>query len=193
MRREVQHARYTWFAPEGRPLAASGKARIRAGQAGWALRAAYRPALRAAVAASAAPYGYTLTIWTSGAVLSHARGIPSAADALLFLAGAVVAYALVGGLALGGIPERLAPEPGRAVIWGGLHLFSVGLAIGAATLVAHLVTSPAAWPLGGFLATALYLSASAGQLAFAHTARRGNADNDDDGPNGAGEARRSPG
>jgi hypothetical protein len=100
------------------------------------------------VAASAAPYGYTLTVWTSGAVLSHARGIPSAADALLFLAGAVVAYALVGGLALGGVPKRLAPEPAHAVIWGGLHLFSVGLAIGAATLDAHLVTSPAAWPLG---------------------------------------------
>jgi hypothetical protein len=78
------------------------------------------------------------------------------------------------------------------VIWGGLHLFSVGLAIGAATLVAHLVTSAAAWPLGGFLATAIYLIASAGQLAFAHTARRGNGDNDDDGHNGAGETR-SPG
>jgi hypothetical protein len=148
------------------------------------LRAAYRPALRAAVAASAAPYGYTLTIWTSGAVLSHTRGIPSAADALLFLAGAVVAYALVGGLALGGVPERLAPEPAHAVIWGGLHLFSVGLAIGAATLVARLVTNPAAWPLGGFLATALYLIASAGQLAFAHAAHRGKADNADDGHNG---------
>jgi hypothetical protein len=192
MRREVQQARYTGFAAEGRRLATSGKPRIRVGQAGWALRAAYRPALRAAVAASAAPYGYTLTIWTSGAVLSHARGIPSAADALLFLVGAVVAYALVGGLALGGIPERLAPEPGRAVIWGGLHLFSVGLAIGAATLVAHLVTNPAAWPLGGFLAAALYLIASAGQLAFAHTARRGNADNDDDGDSGA-ETSNSPG
>ena len=192
MRREVQQAHYTGFASEGHPLAASGKAWIRGGQAD-ALRAAYRSALRAAVAASAAPYGYTLTIWTSGAVLSHARGIPSAADALLFLVGAVVAYALVGGLTLGGVPKRLAPEPAHSVIWGSLHLFSVGLAIGAATLDAHLVRSPAAWPLGGFLATTLYLIASAGQLAFAYAARRGNGDNEDDGPNGAGEARRSPG
>ena len=50
--------------------------------------ARYRSALRATIAASAAPYGYTLTVWTSGAVLSHARGIPSAAEALLFLGGA---------------------------------------------------------------------------------------------------------
>jgi hypothetical protein len=132
----------------------------------------YKSALRATVAASAAPYGYTLTIWTSGAVLSHARGIPTSADALLFLVGAVAAYALVGGVAFGGFSEQLAPEPARSVMWGGLHLFSVGLAIGAATLVAHIVQGTAAWPLGAFLVTALYLLASASQLAVAHVSRR---------------------
>ncbi len=131
----------------------------------------YRSALRAAVAASAAPYGYTLTIWTSGAVLSHARGIPSSAEALLFLVGAVAAYAIVGGLAFGGFSEQLVPEPGRSAVFGGLHLFSVGLAIAAATLVAHFVQSIAAWPLGAFLVTALYLLASASQLAVAHVPR----------------------
>jgi hypothetical protein len=132
--------------------------------------ARYRSALRATVAASAAPYGYTLTIWTSGAVLSHARGIPSTASALLFLVGAVSAYALVGGLAFGGFSEQLIPQPGRSVVWGGLHLFSVGLAIAAASVVAHFVHGRAAWPLGGFLSTALYLLASASQLAVAHVA-----------------------
>jgi hypothetical protein len=106
--------------------------------------ARYRSALRATVAASAAPYGYTLTIWTSGAVLSHAGGIPSTAEALLFLVGAVAAYALVGGLAFG------------------------GLAIVAASLVAELVSGVPAWPLGAFLATTLYLFGSASQLAVAH-------------------------
>jgi hypothetical protein len=133
----------------------------------------YKPALRAAVAASAAPYGYTLTIWTSGAVLSHARGIPSAAEALLFLIGAVGAYALIGGIAFGGFSEKLAPEPAHSVIWGGLHFLSVGLAIGAATLVAHVVQDDAAWPLGGFLVTGIYLLVSASQLALALTSRLG--------------------
>jgi hypothetical protein len=132
----------------------------------------YRSALRATVAASAAPYGYTLTIWTSGAVLSHARGIPSSAAALLFLLGAVTAYALVGGIAFEGLSEHLVPEPARSVVWGGLHFFSVGLAILAASLVAHFVQSDAAWPLGGFAVTALYLLASATQLAVAHVSRR---------------------
>jgi nucleoside recognition membrane protein YjiH len=131
----------------------------------------YRSAVRATVVASAAPYGYTLTIWTSGAVLSHARGIPNTLEALLFLIGAVAAYALVGGLAFLGADEALLLDPARAVVWGGLHIFSVGLAIGAASLVAHLMGSLVAWPLGSFLATAIYLVGSAVQLTLAHGTR----------------------
>ena len=144
----------------------------------------YRPALRATIAASAAPYGYTLTVWTSGAVLSHARGIPSAVEALLFLGGAVAAYALVAAVALRGSQERLVPEPATAAVWGGLHLFAVSLAIGATTVIAHLVHNVAAWPLVGFLATALYLTVSSGQLAIAHAVRpayaQQRADDEDD-------------
>lgn len=55
----------------------------------------YRDHLQAAVAGAAAPYGYTLTVWTSGAVTAHPRGIPSAADALLLLAGAVIGIYLL--------------------------------------------------------------------------------------------------
>lgn len=131
-------------------------------------RVRYRSALRATVAASAAPYGYTLTIWTTGAILSHARGIPNTGEALLLLIGAVAAYALVGGVAFGGLSEHLVPEPSRAAVWGGLQFFSVGLAIGAATVVAHVVEGIAAWPVDGFLVTAIYLLASASQLTLAH-------------------------
>jgi hypothetical protein len=133
---------------------------------------AYKSALRTTVAASAAPYGYTLTIWTSGAVLSHARGIPNSGEALLFLLGAVSAYALIGRVVFGGLSEQLIPDPARAVAWGGLHFFSVGIAIAAASLVAHFVQNIAAWPLGGFLATGLYLIGSGAQLAVVQSARR---------------------
>jgi len=140
----------------------------------------YRSALRTLVAASAAPYGYTLTIWTTGAVLTHARGIPDTSDALFLLGGAVGAYAVVGGVAFGGLSEHFAPQPARAAIWGALHFFSVGLAIAGATLVAHQVHSAIAWPLDGFIATALYLLGSAAQLAIAHTSltRRPRAERD---------------
>jgi hypothetical protein len=131
----------------------------------------YLYSLRTTVAVSAGPYGYTLTIWTSGAVLTHARGVPSSERAVLFLIGAVAAYALVGALAFGGFSEQLSSERSRSAVWGGLHLVSVGLAIGAASLIARLVTNDAAWPLGGFLATAIYLTASALELAVAHPRR----------------------
>jgi hypothetical protein len=136
------------------------------------VRPRYRSALRTTVAASAGPYGYTLTIWTSGAVLAHARGLPGTREALLFLVGAVAAYGVVGGIAFGGFSEQFAPAPGRSFVWGALHLFSVGLAIGAAATVAHFVQSAAAWPLGAFFVTTLYLVASASQLAVAHLPRR---------------------
>jgi hypothetical protein len=136
------------------------------------LFAKYRSALVATVAASAGPYGYTLTIWTSGAVLAHAQGIPSAVAACLFLIGAVAAYAVVGLLAFGGLSEQLSIEPTRAAVWGDLHFISVGLAIAAASLVAHLDSKPAAWSLGGFVATALYLLGSASELTVVRATRR---------------------
>ena len=83
----------------------------------------YRHHLRAVVAASAAPYGYTLTLWTAGAVTTHAQGLPSALDALLLLAGAVTGFAAVGAFAYGGINGVLAPGMrGEIRVWGGLHL-----------------------------------------------------------------------
>jgi hypothetical protein len=169
----------------------SGTIRIEVGRPGGAVLTGYRPALRATIAASAAPYGYTLTIWTSGAVLSHARGIPSAAGALLFLGGAVAAYALVAAVALRGSRDQLVPEPATAAVWGGLQLFAVGLAIGAATVIAHLVHDGAAWPLGGFFSTALYLIVSSGQLAIAQAARTGKPHHKANGKNDSGPAGRS--
>jgi hypothetical protein len=133
-------------------------------------RSRYLAALGATVAASAAPYGYTLTIWTSGAVLSHARGIPDTLDALLFLVGAVTAFGGIAAVTISRAPERIVPRPAHSAIWGGLHFVSVGLAIAAASTVAHLVTNTAAWPLAGFVATAIYLLASASQLALARAA-----------------------
>jgi hypothetical protein len=44
----------------------------------------------------AAPYGYTLATWTTGAVLTNARGIPGTLAALTFMIGAVLGFALSG-------------------------------------------------------------------------------------------------
>jgi hypothetical protein len=134
----------------------------------------YRAHLQAVVASSAAPYGYTLTIWTSGAVTTHVRGIPTALEALLFLAGAVAAFALVGAGAHGG-PGRIFRVPTAEPtvrLWGGFHIPSVGLAIAGSSLVAALVPGVLAWPLVGFVATATYLLVIALQFTVADSRGR---------------------
>lgn len=118
----------------------------------------YRHHLRSVVAASAAPYGYTLTLWTAGAVTTHADGLPTALDAVLLLAGAVAAFAAVGAFAFGSINGLLAPGArGDVRVWGGVHLPSVGTSILLVWLITSVVHGWIVWPLVGFTATATYL------------------------------------
>lgn len=133
----------------------------------------YRTHLKTAVATSAAPYGYTLTIWTSGAVTTHALGIPTAWEAVLLLAGAVLGFGVTAALAYGRPGEILAPrEHGSVRLWGGFHLVSVGLAIAGAALVTTLVKDPVAWLIVGFAATLVYLIVIAAQFTLADARRR---------------------
>jgi hypothetical protein len=126
----------------------------------------YRRALQGATAASAAPYGYTLTVWTSGGVIAHHRGIPDGLGAALFMVGAVLGFALVGLFAYGGIGPMRPAAPAPFSLWQALHFLSVGAAIGAADLVARLVDAQVAWLLGGLVATLLYLGGVGLQLVL---------------------------
>ena len=124
-----------------------------------------RAALGTVVSGSAAPYGYTISLWSSGALLIHFHGAPDVGDVFLFAAGALVGFALVGALAHGALRDTEPLPPGRShVVAGTLHWFSVGVAIGSVSLVAE-VPSEVAWSLGSLMATALYLLGASLQLA----------------------------
>ncbi len=74
------------------------------------------------VGSSAGPYGYTLATWTTGAVLTNARGIPDTLAALAFMAGAVLGFAFVGALAFGGVARHFERDEGDTpLIWGSFH------------------------------------------------------------------------
>ena len=105
----------------------------------------------------AAPYGFTLSVWTSGAIISHARGIPDALHALFFMIGALAAFALVGALAYGDFTGYTGERQTGSSLWGNFHFLSVGLSIGAAALVTGLVDSGFVWILASFSATVCYL------------------------------------
>lgn len=130
------------------------------------LGARYRHGLRKAVGTSAGPYGYTLTVWTTGAVLIHARGVPTTLEALLFMFGAVIAFSVVGALAFRSNPSVRAKAVSHPVLWGSFHFVPVAASIGAASLVAHFVHGGAAWPFAGFTATSIYLTFVAAQITF---------------------------
>lgn len=114
--------------------------------------------LRSVLRVVALPYGYTITVWSSGQELIHHRGMPPVWDVFLFAAGAVAGFAalrvVVGGADEDPAPPRGAAPSARALV---IQVAAIGAALGAATLIG-LIDSGVAWPLGGFAATALYLA-----------------------------------
>ncbi len=117
----------------------------------------YRSDLRSVVGASSTAYGYTLIVWSTGAVLSHAYGPPSPPQVFAFFGGAIVGFAVVGILAFGGVTVEFGGGTNHVELWGGFHFISVGLAVGVAWWVSAHVSSLSGWPLGAFVATAAYL------------------------------------
>jgi hypothetical protein len=124
------------------------------------------------VAASAAPYGYTISIWSSGAVLMHAHGTPRVAEVFAFLSGALIGFALLALLSRGAV-TTLQPldHPPDRVLAGVMHWLAAGGAVGSVTLVAEL-HGWEAWPLGSFAATSVYIFGGSIQLALVTRRRR---------------------
>lgn len=132
------------------------------------LPADLRASLRTSIAVSTAPYGYTLTIWGSGAVGIGQLGSPTLAEVLLFMAGAVVSFLALEAVAYGSVALRIVSGPPPTVtVWGSAHWLTAGVAILASWGVAHLVHGLAGWLLVGVVATALYLLLNAVQVALA--------------------------
>lgn len=134
-------------------------------------RSHYGRNLRTAVGASGAPYGFTLAVWTSGALLVHADGLPNTFDALSFMVGSVLAFATIGTIAFGGIGAHFEEEPRKSALWGNFHFLSVGMAIGTATLTVHHVHGRVIWPLVAFVVTAVYLLVLGAEFAFSDKRR----------------------
>lgn len=128
----------------------------------------YRRAVRQCVAASALPHGYTLTIWTTGAVTARGQGgPPTTADAFIFLVGATAAFGLIAVLVAGLADRALDADPPVPVrIWGALHLPSAGLSLLLASWASARLSGSAVWLITGFVGTATYLIVTAAQVAW---------------------------
>jgi hypothetical protein len=98
-----------------------------------------RAGVRDHAEASATPYGYTISIWSSGALLMHYRGQPAVGDVFAFVAGAVAGFATLGAVGSRVIRRAKPLSPGPSRVWAGsMHLLAVGAAVGTASLIAQL-------------------------------------------------------
>lgn len=113
--------------------------------------------LRNIMGSSAGPYGYTLSVWGTGSSMSHIYGSPSTLQVFAFLLGAVLTFSVVGALIFGGPMTEFGSPANNIELWGSFHFLSVGLAVGAASLVAFLTPSVLGWSLGAASATVTYL------------------------------------
>ena len=77
----------------------------------------YRSGLRGVVGASATAYGYTLTIGPTSMLLTGVYGPPRPFEVLLFSSGAILAFALIGALAFGGVRGHFGDPPRRIQLW----------------------------------------------------------------------------
>ena len=128
---------------------------------------AYLRALETALHGAGLPYGYAITVWSTGAVLIGAQGTPSVGRVFLFAAGAASAYGVLRFLtqaAEGEAGTQLTRSP-HLIRAGAIHVAAIGLAIGAAALIAR-IESALAWPLATFAATLLYLGVSSVEKAL---------------------------
>lgn len=113
------------------------------------------------------PYGYAVTVWTTGAVLTGQQGVPSLLEVYLLAAGAVGGY---GGLRLltwetESEADRPLTRSPRRVRAGLIHVGAIALAISSAALVAEIASS-VVWLLAPFSATLLYFGISSVEVAL---------------------------
>ncbi len=114
-------------------------------------------------------YGYSVSITAAFALLQTSRTDTGVLEIFVFAIGAVIAFALIAGVASGLFQEELEDQPSNVkALAGALSFFSVGLALGVAYVVGILIQGTLAWPVSAFLTTIVYVAAVGIELAVSH-------------------------
>jgi hypothetical protein len=132
------------------------------------MRFPYLVGLGSALHGAGLPYGFTITVFSSGQGLVHFHGPPAVGLLFLFATGAAAAYGMLKLLsrraaAPVGLQLGASPHPVRA---GVIHVAAINLAIGSAMIAGLLLPAAAAWPLAALFATLIYLSVVGLEMAL---------------------------
>jgi hypothetical protein len=135
----------------------------------------YVRGLRSAARNNASAYGYSVTITATFGILSVVTAVTTVPEIFAFAGGAVLAYALVDGVASGGFKHGPRDEePSEVTALGSsISFVSVGAALLVALVEAQLVGGWPVWPLGAFSATVAYLLLLALEIGLAELVKRG--------------------
>lgn len=120
-------------------------------------------ALGAVVGATAFPFGYTISIWSGGALLINANGHPGAGSTFAFAGGAVIGFIPLALVAHRTIGEPPAADARDRLIAGTLNAIAVTTSLAAVALIAEIHSWPA-WPLASAAVTLSYIVGAAAQL-----------------------------
>ena len=107
------------------------------------------------------PYGYTVSLWSAGALTVHRLGSPTVWDILLFVFGAVVAFVVLAGV---GRDHLDAEVPMRVPSLVVMNLFPVVVALLVVVFPVQIVGRLLGYFAGSFLATAAYILSLAGLI-----------------------------
>lgn len=102
-------------------------------------------------------YGYTLSIWGSGASLINAFGFPSGMEVMLYVLGAVVGFGLLAVAVYGGMLGAVANlRDEEMVVASMVHLLAALGTVGASVVIANTLSAVPAFFLTGVNASVTY-------------------------------------
>lgn len=131
-----------------------------------------RASLSTLVVATSAPYGYTLAVWSSGALLVHSHGVPSVPDVLTFVAGAIAGFDLLALVVVADTGGEIMAIDRRydRLLGGVLDWVALGIVVGGTSAVTA-IHGWVPWLVVPFFTTVSYLLIASLQLAAFATPR----------------------
>ena len=100
------------------------------------------------------PYGYTVSLWSAGALTVHRLGSPSVWDILLFVIGAVMAFVVLASMGRDHLDTEVPMRVPSLVV---VNLFPIVVALLVVAFPAQMVGKPFGYFADSFLATAAYI------------------------------------
>lgn len=112
--------------------------------------------MASALRAGAKAYGFTLVIWTTGALAISEQGVPRASEALAYLGGALLGMALIVAASFGGLRSTSGDVGLVRRAYGAIHVLSVVAGVLTGWLLAAVLDGVLSFLAASFAAVVIY-------------------------------------